>query len=354
MGYSLKKIIYHTFKYPLIGWMAFKSLPAQRQAAITPDKLIIDTPYHGQPIVLVALYQQGIIRPDIARLLLLAKEMGLFVIGVNNARLSEPVTAYFDIYIERYNFGRDFSSYKAGFEKVFQLSEVTPCPRLLMLNDSVYYDTTRLKHFLDTLIHTDIEVLGATENLELEHHLGSFCISMTGSILRHPLFHRYWAQYKSTDVRLLVIYRGELQLSHCLKACASSPMQFQALYGLTFLEKTLSDKNNVATFQALARRSKHLPWPTLPSSATVNEILDYTKQRSQIHANNAFLLHMGLPIVKLDGYYRGVFSAEDVLILCNELPSSEADELKTLLLRKPFGHDTLFGWQKILFMWGLI
>ncbi|MFI4957045.1 MAG: hypothetical protein ACHQAX_07560 [Gammaproteobacteria bacterium] len=358
MGYSLKKIIYHTLKYPLIAWLALKSYPLAKKAAMTPNKVYLDTPYQGQPILLIALYQQGKLRPDIARLLVLAKEMGLYVIGVNNATLTAALHDYFDCYIERVNFGRDFASYKVGFEKVFHLLNNAHCPRLLMLNDSVYYDTSRLKPFLDRLVHPAVEVLGATDNHEITYHFGSFCLSIDGRILRHPLFQRYWAEYKSTDVRLLVIYRGELELSRCLKACVSNPFQFRALYDLGFLERTLSDKANMETFLLLSRRSPHLAPHLLRSrlsaSPSITEILAYSKQRGQIHLNAAFLVFAGLPLVKLDGFYRGVFSEEDVNNICNQLPTMEAEELKSLLLRRSYGGDAPFEWKKILFMWGLI
>ena len=75
---------------------------------------------------------------------------------------------------------------------------------------------------------------------------------------------------------------------------------------------------------------------------------------SQIHQNAAILLAMGLPIIKLDGLYRGMFNLADVRTLTDQLPTDEAEELRALLMERPFGGDTLVGWKRATFMRGYI
>lgn len=191
-----------------------------------------EAPHDGERIVLLALYQKGELRPDLVRLLKAAKAQGLYVMGVNTLRLSDPdsVRDLIDCYIERPNFGRDFGSYKTGFLHLYARGWDKTCPRLLMINDSVYYSTRGLDKFLTDMTTSDIEVLGATENYEIRHHLGSFCIAMAQSILCHDLIKKYWRNYSLTDVRPTVIRRGEMKLSRTLKSCVSKPSQFRALY----------------------------------------------------------------------------------------------------------------------------
>lgn len=231
----LKRIIYQLGKYPLIALLTWQSLPLLRKATTIPDKKILEKPYQGQPILFIALYQVSALRPDIARLLQYAKKAGLYVIGINNATLHESVDAYFDCYIERFNAGRDFGSYKTGFEYLFSKKIDKVCPRLIMMNDSIYYDTTRLPAFIDALIQNKTEVLGATENFEITYHLGSFCIAMSNRILTHEKFHAFWKNYALSEVRLVVIDKGELGLSRCLRECVSDKSQFKALYNLESL-----------------------------------------------------------------------------------------------------------------------
>jgi hypothetical protein len=75
---------------------------------------------------------------------------------------------------------------------------------------------------------------------------------------------------------------------------------------------------------------------------------------SQIHQNAAVLLDIGLPIIKLDGLYRGMFNNYDVLRLQKKLNETEARELSALLLDRPYGGQMLHGWKRAAFLRGLI
>jgi len=75
---------------------------------------------------------------------------------------------------------------------------------------------------------------------------------------------------------------------------------------------------------------------------------------SQIHQNAAVLLEIGLPIIKLDGLYRGMFNNYDVLRLQKKLNETEARELSALLLDRPYGGQMLYGWKRAAFLRGLI
>jgi hypothetical protein len=63
---------------------------------------------------------------------------------------------------------------------------------------------------------------------------------------------------------------------------------------------------------------------------------------------------MGLPIIKLDGLYRGIFNVMDVNLITQQLDETEADELEDLLYARPYGGDVLVGWKRSAFMRGLI
>ncbi|MGA2655765.1 MAG: hypothetical protein ABSF18_07290, partial [Gammaproteobacteria bacterium] len=172
----VSKIIILSILIPQSWWVYIKSLSK-------PNKLIIEKKYQGQKILLIALYQKGTLRNDLKQLLIKAKKLGFYIIGVNTLTLTEDVSEWFDSYIERFNYGRDFGSYKTGFNYIFDKKIHLQCPRLLMCNDSVYYEETRTEKFLLDLMNSNIEVLGATENYEISYHLGSFCIAIAGRVL---------------------------------------------------------------------------------------------------------------------------------------------------------------------------
>lgn len=87
-------------------------------------------------------------------------------------------------------------------------------------------------------------------------------------------------------------------------------------------------------------------------------IIDYAANifmnGSQIHQSASILLYMGLPIIKLDGLYRGMFNVYDTKRLARQIDRDEGHALEQLLLARPFGGSTLIGWKKAAFLVGLI
>lgn len=379
------------------------------------DKLIIDKPCnHPQKILLLALFEKGKLRADIINLLKAAKSQDIFVVCVNTSRLGSPkdYDALLDCYIERYNFGRDFGSYKAGVSHLTKRGYLIKCPRLILLNDSVFYSRKNINNFILSLCNTDIEVLGATENHEIEHHLGSFCLSLSNSVFVNNKFTQYWRKYKRSDVRPIVIKKGEMQLTKTLKKCVSGPDQLQALFDITWFTGAASNNDKfIEKVLDLCRTSDYVDWdrtslrsvvkrlndrymhivsvepgsgPSIHFAESIDGIVrlisasvganaeeeDLIMERarqelindlsesflsgSQIH-QNAILLHfLGMPIVKLDGLYRGMLSIADVVTIADQLEDDEAVIFKRLAYSKPFGGHTLFGWKRLAFQRGLI
>ncbi|WP_146161955.1 hypothetical protein [Pseudogemmobacter blasticus] len=384
-----------------------------------------ETAYDGRPILLLALYEKGGLRPDVTRLLRAARGQGLYVLAVNTLRLTDPAATrdLIDCYIERPNFGRDFGSYKTGFLHLFARGWQGTCPRLLMLNDSIYFSQERMPAFLRDMMAPEAEVLGGTENFEIEYHLGSFCIAMAGRILAHPQFRAYWRGYRLTDVRPVVIRRGEMGLSKALKRCVADPRGFAALYGAArYLRALQQDDSLIDVTLTRARTSDLTGWKrvspenirtalqgrflapvnTLSKQVEKHDIqldarleelnrrmfvkdretlLGYLRKNlddgaqadeailmeairselghaflegSQIHQNAAILLHMGMPLVKLDGLYRGMFNLFDIRNITAALTVDEQQELTALLVERPYGNDTLTGWRRAAFNRGLI
>jgi len=385
------------------------------------EKVVFESPYKGQKIFLLVLYEKGILRKDIEKLLKVAKNHGAYTICINTLKLANPeqYNGLMDCYIERYNFGRDFGSYKTGYMHLYKQQWDKQCPRLLMLNDSLYYSKKNLANFIADLLNTEIEVLGATENHEIQHHLGSFCLSLDGAIIRNGKFRSYWKKYSNSDVRPIVIKRGEMELSKTLRRCVSSPDSFSALFDLAWLSDYINNNPEfLDTASDLYRASDFVDWkrPSLkgaterlvnkymtldpvlenlevsievhagentiyfvdsPSQlqklictsaeesevATIdcrvyeevkNDLLECFSAGSQIHQNGIILHYLGLPIIKLDGLYRGIFSTEDVEKLAQQLESSEVMQFKRLMYSKPFGGNVLFGWKRAAFYRGLI
>ncbi|WP_095587941.1 hypothetical protein [Actibacterium ureilyticum] len=407
--------------YPfLYTVLSLQSLIRRVRAAGKAPTIHFESAHDGRPIALVALYQKGRLRPDSRVLMQALRARGCYVLAVNTLRLDDPddLRACCDCYVERFNFGRDFGSYKQGFQLIFQRGWDTACPRLLMINDSVFCVSDRIDGFVAQMMESEVEVLGSTENYEIIHHLGSFCIALSQAVLTHPRFRAYWQGYRNSDVRPRVILKGEQMLSKTLKACVSAPSEFQTLYGTSaFLTRLQQDDGLIDVAIRNARHSPLTGWQRfsaqevvaalrdsyllrgtdLPQNTTIRldqpelsdriaagdmagitrvvranmrkgesfdpailrkeviaQLTEVYMSGSQIHQNAATLLQMGLPIVKLDGLYRGMFAIQDVQAITQQIPPDDAEALQRILLERPYGGDTLRGWRRAAFMRGLI
>ena len=408
--------------YPfLYTWLSMKSKRHRLREFGKSPKIWHEHPYEGQKILLFALYQKGVIRPDTRRLLETIKAKGHYALVINTLKLDAPeeMADLCGSYIERFNFGRDFGSYKLGFQHVYKQGWDAKCDRVLMLNDSVYMSSNGRDAFIDDMMSSEYEALGSTENYEIVHHLGSFCISFSGELLRRKRFRKFWDEYKRSDVRPTVIYGGEQQLSKALRKAVSSPAALSVLYGTpAFLQRLQEDEAflNVAIrharisdltgwkrfqprhilelirsrylVEAVPARDLAVELQTSETALTeqmfissfedilaavranlrdgeavsretvrnvvVGRMTEVFMSGSQVHQNGATLLRLGLPFIKLDALYRGMFVIEDMRLVLEQLDPEEAKELSGLLLERPYGGDTLRGWRYAAFIRGLI
>jgi hypothetical protein len=409
----------------MLGWtiVIAQSERSRFRSFLSKPKLIASKDYDSQPILLLALFQKGEIRPDINNLIKRAQAAGFYVMGVNTQQISsvEIKQLNFDCYIERENFGRDFGSYKEGLRFINKKRMHLSCPRLLIMNDSVLYLRHGLTDFLKNLKTSELEVLGATETYDVNYHLGSFCLSICNEVLNNKAFWNFWSKYKLTDVRPFVISRGEAMLTKTLAKCASSDSKIGALYDSNyFLKRMNEDDDYVEQAIQCSRKSDLVQWQrfdpvelakrisiSIPkiydialdpntsvqlavefpaseqkhSVTTLDDIIKFvtynvTNQNpqtanlikrqviaslaenfrigSQIHQNAAILVQLGLPVVKLDLLYRGMYDLNDLAILTDRLNNDDRLDVMRMLMSRPHGSQTLKGWKQVCFAHGLI
>lgn len=250
------------------SYVSYQSMRNGLRSLGKKDKVHFAAPYAGQKIMLMALYQKGELRADVIAALAAAKEQGIYVIGVNTLKLAQPDDCheFMDCYIERFNFGRDFGSYQSGFRYIYANGLAEKCPRLLVINDSVFFSRKHIYKFIEDMFVDDMEVLGATENHEIEHHLGSFCIAMSHGVLNNNKIRSYWRKYKCSDVRPLVIKRGEMAFSKALRSAITKSDSFGALYDVTHaINKLRSDPALFDDVATLSRCSEN-HWQTFTFS----------------------------------------------------------------------------------------
>jgi len=332
-------------------------------------------------ILIMALHQKKNLRKDLVRLLHVIKEKKFYVILVNTSSIANPqdLNELCDIYIERDEYGRDFASYKLAFMLLYRKGMHETCERLIMLNDSVFYARNGLPEFIEQLSDSNSDVIGATENFEIQYHIGSFCISISGKILRDKRFFEFWKRYKMTDVRPDVIKKGEMGLTKTLCKILKRD-EIRVIYDMnwftSFIERNPFIIENA--FEYSRRSERYLPnletelQKHFSRNSIDGQILPYSHETqnfndlkrdillrlfvrgSQIHQNALILFKAGLPIVKLDLLYRGVLDESDIYRLAAMMDPEDAEEFKKLIFARPFGGHTLAALQRLCFHHGFI
>lgn len=86
----------------------------------------------------------------------------------------------------------------------------------------------------------------------------------------------------------------------------------------------------------------------------ISHFMECFAKGSQIHQSNIFLHKIGLPIIKLDGLYRGAFNSNDVEKLASDLDGMQREHFLRTMYSRPYGGNVLVGWKLAAFMRGLI
>lgn len=388
----------------------------EKLTTIKKFNVLLEKEFSGGNIAIIALYEKAQLRPDIKKYLRMLKHKGIFIIAINTLKLStqsiKENTSVFNVYIERDNSGRDFGSYKDAILYFYKMKMDESCTRLIICNDSVFYSKEGLSGFIDEMTNSDIPVMGVSENHDISHHMGSFYLSFSSEIFKHLQFKRFWFEYKKTNIRPDIIMNGEVKLSETLKSMVISKDDFLPLYSIDTVVKkrlktlpetvdslmlirdgTYSTHSKIILFNLFIsdqlvmdlfnefklKRSlcginyngEHLEFVsfllflkkisfTSPELVNIHDALKRVcemvfSQGSQVHLNNLIFKRAGMPIVKLDLFYRSAYSIYDTLRLINEFSSKqEQKELKFLLLRRKTGRCIYSGLDRHAFASGYI
>jgi len=375
-------------------------------------EVISEKKFLGGDVMILALYEKGKLRSDTIELLKEAKNRNVYVIAINTLKINPDNyhNDLIDVYIEKDNLGRDFGSYQSGFSYLYEKKIFELCNRVLMINDSLFFSKLGLSKFISEMLDTEIDILGATENMQYSHHLGSFCISYSKSVINDIRFRKSWENYKLTNVRPLVIKRGEIALSKLLRTVARDPKNFKALYDVSYIENVISTNpmilNKISEFKIdgnkiwggesvldIFKNDKLLSSfydryivKNKQTKKNGNNDLNYLdiveflstenldlipnghflKEKlignflteyivgSQIHTNCVLLHYLGLPIIKLDLFYRGVCDIKDISRIKSQLPIEQQAEFFEIITSRPYGGKYLTGHDKNAFGFGLI
>ena len=269
----------------------------------------------------------------------------------------------------RGNKGLDFGAYKDAILRL--MKDKASISRLLILNDSVYVFRRGLDKLIDALLSEDIPMVAAHENWEKHYHFQSFCIGLSGELLRDPKVEKFWRQYRPITIRRWCIDHGEVKLSLAIRKAASS---FKVVYSINDLLDALSDNSDWAT---LLQYKEFIPRP-VRDGYPKDDVLSMLKEsdqgeravilqrlkeslsevlmrRAQSHTGAFFFpKFLSSPILKRDIVYRELFTVYEVERMLRELGYTEEMQSITDEIRKRGTARHLRGLNKHRYRLGLV
>ncbi len=344
------------------------------------------------------LYQPYGLPANVVRAIALLDDLGIRVVAVSNMPVSEAdlgrLRPHLHTFIQRRNFGRDFGGYRRG---VLHVLEKHKPDRLILLNDSLFYARRGLRAFFTGLCG-EAEFIGASENHELRHHVGSYALSFGPVVLADPRFRTYWERYRSTEIRPRVIWQGEAALSRLvmqtmrirprviysvqrldralktaeLRELARSAAQMpQGYFGQNPIRQLVREAKTpvrdavpLSNTELLENASLTLPLPTEELLAEIGtqsrhdlerDLIGYVFRGSQIHWGALLLTqYLGMPIIKLDLVLRSIYGVGELGSFATFLDEDEFAEFHAQVTARgePLTHGTLK--QKLMMMTGLM
>ena len=262
--------------------------------------------------------------------------------GALDPIVAEELRGKSRLLIERTNVGRDFGGYKDGVNIVLRRFDVD---RLVIANDSVFYLAEGLDKLLADLDQPH-DFVGISEVYDHHYHVASFLMSFGRRVVGSEAFRRFWRRYKPLGSRRWAIFRGEGELTAALLRAGFKP---RVLYRAAHLNEALSRGADVVPLLPLDLRAwlagdaeprstpffhkmvvglKRLRGAYRPPTTMQEIVIDEVMGRNQMHAAGLmFQKFLGLPIIKRDLYFRGVYSLDDLAAAVADQPPALRDEI---------------------------
>jgi len=214
------------------------------------------------------------------------------------------------VYIERFNYGRDFGSYKEGIQYLQRNNKLYQAEKFLLCNDSVYYLQDLVLPTLDKVLDSDLEIVGATENFEIVHHLGSFFMMFSKYVVNTKEFKKFWKRFRVTDIRTKNIRYGEMRLTEKMKKTVVDS-KLGAIWSLSYMSKNFDDVVQLSRAITLVNRGHVTSWKKLSWQFITKSFLD-----ERILFPSDFSKRQGIVLQSSDG--KPSASNESELILTHQ------------------------------------
>ena len=127
------------------------------------------------------------------------------------------------IVLTRFNFGRDFGSYKYGILHLLANPNLLQSfEKIILLNDGIFFPIKKNDSTLKKILSYSHDVIGLAENYQYNWHIGSYFIVFKKEFLLDNKIKNFWINYKPYSSRFHTIKKGEVSLGKKIKQLTDS------------------------------------------------------------------------------------------------------------------------------------
>ncbi len=310
---------------------------------------------------------------------LLADEYTVIVLSCQSTELAWLKSDFPGVHVvPRAAHGRDFGAWKYFLLDLLASESLrTTLKRLILVNDSMYYNEAGVGRILDFFGSSDRPWMCVYENNEIHYHAQSFLLGFSGAVVRSAAFRDLWARYKPYSTRKHSIDCGEVGLSADMKAAFGMPdcyissrrllkaledmPEAQTMSILECLEKSVW--GGLTRFKEMRRLMGELPWVngvyaesanSAPVKRFVGDIVVRLKEtRNPSHAIGLISNQLFEAPIKRDICYRGVYRIAHLLQLSVGFSPEELEAIEGDLREKGLP-ESIVGVRRVLFLLGRI
>ena len=303
----------------------------------------------GGRYAVLAMFPDGRISPYLLTAIESLNRLGVNIIAVSNAELTEEardeLLGLCRHLVVRRNVGRDFGAYKDGIRVVRELCD--DVDRLILLNDSVIYLSDGLDALLRQFLGPE-PYIGLTEVHDRHHHVQSFLMSFGAPVVNSRHFQGYWRRYIPVGTRRWSIHKGEVGLTEAMLGAGFQP---KLVASLERLEAALVNDSDIK--RAVELLPDRFFLEALDPNEVISHVLSVFTEKNQIHVG-AFLLtrHAISPLFKRDIVSRGVYSAKRLETVSGVLGVDLQEMLQQQEIR-PLPQHALWV-ERVLFRFGSV
>lgn len=365
------------------AWLRAGSLPNAVLAQHEKIRLDINNIHELRPgsILIYACYPKFGVERSALAVLSGFKSAGAQIIVVATTKLSSEdlrsLSQVASVVIRMPNIGRDIGAYQQG---VFYLDEhlgLEKVDRLVFLNDSIYFfEKMKYTEVVKNMLDQSSAYVGANENFNSHYHVGSYFFSITGWLAASQKFRKFWHSYRPYSTRIHSIAAGEVGLTKLIMSMGVVP---RILYQLADVAgdvaKIVGDRAPDTDYLLSIPSRRHVlddrerfsrlgvvhgserivsNYEGIIKTREVDILLEFLQNHNQVHNLALLFCRGGMPFIKKDVVYRGMFLVPDIVKYCSEMGLECQEEIiRTLRVRNT--PATVIGFrQRLLSRLGMI